>query len=255
MTKKIISWVLVFLVIGFAIFSIKKFDSVKDPVQEETSQEEALPKIISTSVFMNKEGKTVPVIFYEEAVLFQTQETGDLVLPQVISASGTRYANEDESVVFWNKGNEITITQNNTDIFSGTLYDFAQVNEEGKNVENPTRDNSTLSQASWKWVSTALTDGTTITPSKKDVFSLMFTPDGKISGTTDCNSFGGTYTTGEMQAINFGEFASTQMYCEGSQESAFIDMITKTQQYIFTHEGNLILLLKSDAGSVMFRKK
>jgi len=34
-----------------------------------------------------------------------------LKLPQVISGSGARYANEDESFVFWNKGDTAFVTE------------------------------------------------------------------------------------------------------------------------------------------------
>lgn len=37
-----------------------------------------------------------------------------VTLQQTISGSGVRYANTDESFVFWNKGNEALIMRNNT---------------------------------------------------------------------------------------------------------------------------------------------
>lgn len=36
-----------------------------------------------------------------------------MTLPQTISADGARYANADESFVFWNKGNGVAVTENN----------------------------------------------------------------------------------------------------------------------------------------------
>lgn len=249
MTKKIISWILVLAVIGFAVFAISNSSKVAN---EEPAEE--TPKIISTAVFMDEKGDTVPVLFYEGAVLFNTKNVGDLVLPQTISASGARYANDDESVVFWNKGDSVTITKDGQEIFNGTVYDKSDVDSEGKNIIDPIKLSSSITDSKWNWVSTGLSSNNTITPNKAGVFSLTFTNDGKVSGTTDCNSFGGTYTTGEENTITFSELASTQMFCEGSQESAFIDMITKTDKFVFSNEGNLILLLKYDAGSVMFRK-
>ncbi len=249
MIKKIIPWILVLGVVGFAIFALSNSSKTADRKPSEET-----PQIISTAVFMDEKGDTVPALFYEGAVLFTAKGVGDLVLPQTISASGARYANEDESVVFWNKGDSITITKDGQEIFTGTVYDKSEVDSEGKNVIDPIRLSSSLTDSKWNWISTGLSSNNTITPNKAGSFSLTFTNDGKVSGTTDCNSFGGTYTTGEENSITFSELASTQMYCEGSQESAFIDMISKTDKFIFTNEGNLILLLKYDAGSVMFRK-
>ena len=42
-------------------------------------------------------------------------------LLQTISADGGRYANADESVVFWNKGNGITFTENGAQTFTGCI--------------------------------------------------------------------------------------------------------------------------------------
>lgn len=245
MIKKIISWILVVGVIGFAVFAISNYK--KEEVKEDT-----MPEIESTAVFMNEDGKAVPAIFYDGVVMFNLEETGDAVLPQTISGSGARHANEDESIVFWNKGDEVTITKDGVEIFVGTVYDKSTSDSDSNKESAP---QFSLSDSPWNWISTGMSNNTTISPLKKNLFSLTFTTDGKVSGTTDCNSFGGTYTTGENNLITLSEFASTQMYCEGSQESAFIDMISKTDRFMFTNDGNLILLLKYDSGSVMFRKK
>lgn len=44
-----------------------------------------------------------------------------LTLPQVISASGARYANADESFVFWNKGNTAFIDENGRPSYEGCI--------------------------------------------------------------------------------------------------------------------------------------
>ncbi len=245
MAKKIISWILVIGVVGFAIFSLTHYKK---------EHAEPLPEVESTAVFMSEDGKTVPAIFYDGVVMFNIEGLGDTVLAQTISGSGARYANEDESIVFWNKGDSVTITKDGVDIFVGTVYDKSSP---GENGEGSSSSNTTflLSDSSWSWVSTGMSNSTTITPNKKDVFTVTFNEDGTLSGTTDCNNFGGTYTTGENNSITFGEFSSTQMYCEGSQEGAFIDMIGKADHFMFTNDGNLVLLLKYDSGSIMFRKK
>jgi len=43
----------------------------------------------------------------------------NLSLPQALSASGARYANTDESFVFWNKGDGAFIEENSTTTFDG----------------------------------------------------------------------------------------------------------------------------------------
>ncbi|MFA5109475.1 MAG: MliC family protein [Patescibacteria group bacterium] len=45
-----------------------------------------------------------------------------IVLPQTISADGARYANTDESLVFWDKGDEATFYQ------AGQTADICKIN-------------------------------------------------------------------------------------------------------------------------------
>lgn len=76
-----------------------------------------ITKILGTPVndvvFVCEAGKSVHAIFYEKAVEVYPQNEHEVFLPQTISGSGARYANADESLVFWNKGNEALIMRNN----------------------------------------------------------------------------------------------------------------------------------------------
>ena len=106
----------------------------------------------------------------------------------------------------------------------------------------------------WKWQGIIMSDDTTIVPAKPDVFTLTFTEEGQVSGTTDCNSFSGTYTVGEDGLVTWGAMASTKMFCENSQESVFLDKMINTDRIFFDEAGNLILLLKFDSGAIVFSK-
>ncbi len=66
---------------------------------------------IAKAEFACADNKTIESVFYKNFVHIETNSLGALYLPQTISASGARYANADESVVFWNKGNTAFITQ------------------------------------------------------------------------------------------------------------------------------------------------
>lgn len=50
-------------------------------------------------------GKSIGAAFYESSVTLNLSDGRSLVLPQTEAASGIRYANPDESFVFWGKGN------------------------------------------------------------------------------------------------------------------------------------------------------
>ncbi len=57
------------------------------------------------------EGKGIIAIYDERSVSLKLSDGRDLSLPQTISASGIRYANEDESFVFWSKGETAFIVE------------------------------------------------------------------------------------------------------------------------------------------------
>jgi membrane-bound inhibitor of C-type lysozyme len=85
---------------------------------------------VASATYSCDKGKTITATFFSgpEAPAAQPgeppQPTGSadvsldggavMTLAQTISASGVRYANSDESFVFWNKGNEALIMRNNS---------------------------------------------------------------------------------------------------------------------------------------------
>jgi membrane-bound inhibitor of C-type lysozyme len=75
----------------------------------------ALPALaetpVATAVFTCKDGKTIEATFYADAVDLKLSDGRSMKVPQAMSGSGARYANRDESFVFWNKGNTAFITE------------------------------------------------------------------------------------------------------------------------------------------------
>jgi heat shock protein HslJ len=111
-----------------------------------------------------------------------------------------------------------------------------------------------LTDHTWVWLRTVMNDGTITEPVQEGAFTLSFTPEGTVGGRTDCNSFSGEYTLDDT-TLSTGPFAMTLMYCEGSQETEFIDMVSGAQFVFFTDAGDLVLLLPYDSGSVIFAKE
>jgi membrane-bound inhibitor of C-type lysozyme len=68
-------------------------------------------------------GKTVMATFYSDSVKLKLSDGRSLTLPQAMSGSGARYANADESIVFWNKGDTAFITEGsaNKETYSGCV--------------------------------------------------------------------------------------------------------------------------------------
>jgi len=84
-------------------------------------------------------GKTVSAVLYEGAAkppakpgmpptpggsaLVTLGDGRVMTLPQTISADGVRYANADESFIFWTKGNGSLVMENNTQTYRGCVLD------------------------------------------------------------------------------------------------------------------------------------
>ncbi len=122
---------------------------------------------------------------------------------------------------------------------------------EGKLVD--TADVLKLTGRKWVWTSTKMNDGTLTMPKKPGAFALAFSEDGKVSGTTDCNNFFGSYTLSGSQ-LSFSALASTKMYCEGSEEGKFLQALGQIDHFMLDVEGQkLVLLFKMDSGSMIFQ--
>ncbi len=56
-----------------------------------------------------------------KAVTFTHPQTGTMTLPQAESASGARYANSDETIVFWEHQGDGSLFINDEEVFKGTV--------------------------------------------------------------------------------------------------------------------------------------
>ncbi|MES3005181.1 MAG: META domain-containing protein [Patescibacteria group bacterium] len=127
---------------------------------------------------------------------------------------------------------------------------FGQVEQNFEGEADPKK--MSLTMKNWTWVRVVYNDGKVVTPNKSEAFSISFKNDGTFIATTDCNSAGGNYSTTEGN-IKFTNTISTLAFCEGSQEQVFIGLLTASQAYSFTSKGEMVLDLKLDSGSVVFK--
>ena len=77
-----------------------------------TVAEKATGGIINSVTFSCAGNKTIQALFFEYKVELALSDGRHMLLLQAISASGARYANTDESFVFWTKGNTAFIEEN-----------------------------------------------------------------------------------------------------------------------------------------------
>jgi membrane-bound inhibitor of C-type lysozyme len=129
MKKTLISLLIVLLAGAAVYFSVSMKNKINQPKPEEQAQNSTQNQTPITATYYCDGGKTITAKFYKgENVNVKPGEmpvptgwvevslSGDpfMTLKQTISASGVRYANDDESFVFWNKGDEALIMRNNS---------------------------------------------------------------------------------------------------------------------------------------------
>ena len=75
----------------------------------------ALPALaetpVATAIFKCQGGKSIDATFYANSVDLKLSDGRSLTVPQAMSGSGARYANKDETFVFWNKGDTAFVTE------------------------------------------------------------------------------------------------------------------------------------------------
>ena len=65
---------------------------------------------VATATFKCQGGKSIEATFYANSVNLKLSDGRSLTVPEAMSASGARYANKDETFVFWNKGDTAFVT-------------------------------------------------------------------------------------------------------------------------------------------------
>jgi membrane-bound inhibitor of C-type lysozyme len=69
------------------------------------------PGFINTAQYTCSQEKIIQASFYEGEARLLFNDGRRVTLPQVAATSGVKYANQDESVVFWSKGNTAFVTE------------------------------------------------------------------------------------------------------------------------------------------------
>jgi membrane-bound inhibitor of C-type lysozyme len=83
--------------------------------------------VIATVNYACADDKTIEATYYADKVDIVLGDGREMTLPQTMSGSGIRYANADESFVFWSKGNTAFATEGDTD--EPTYADCTEVAE------------------------------------------------------------------------------------------------------------------------------
>ena len=66
---------------------------------------------VATATFKCADAKSIVATFYADKVDLKLSDGRSMTVPLAMSASGARYANKDETFVFWNKGDTAFVTE------------------------------------------------------------------------------------------------------------------------------------------------
>lgn len=109
MSKKTIIIFLIAVVLAFIAYLI-----AQKPENEPITEKEVF-------LFNCDDEKFVFASFSERAVSLELSDGREMTLPQTISASGARYADEEENFIFWNKGDTAFIDERGEFTFQNCL--------------------------------------------------------------------------------------------------------------------------------------
>ena len=66
---------------------------------------------VATATFKCADARSIDATFYADKVDLKLSDGRSMSVPQAMSASGARYANTDETFVFWNKGDTAFVSE------------------------------------------------------------------------------------------------------------------------------------------------
>ena len=113
--KNLITLIVVIALVIAGYFGVTAY------LHQRAGSEQATTNTI-TADFVSDSGESIHVVFdnASDVAILTGAGFDNVTLPRAISGSGARYENTDLGLVLWNKGNDITLTDHDTLVFSGT---------------------------------------------------------------------------------------------------------------------------------------
>jgi heat shock protein HslJ len=109
-----------------------------------------------------------------------------------------------------------------------------------------------LAGRAWAWQGTRLANGTNVAVDAPERYTIEFMADGRVQLRADCNRGNAGYTAGANRALSLTPAATTKMGCPpGSKGTVFVQQLAEVAGYSLV-DGDLVLTLKADAGSMRF---
>ncbi len=116
----IVIYVGIFLLAFYLGQRYEAVQSAKSITNNQTAQNE---NIITSATFICSGDKLIQAVFFNDKVELTLSDGRSMLLVQGISASGARYANNDESFVFWNKGDTAFVQEGNNTTYENCVIE------------------------------------------------------------------------------------------------------------------------------------
>ncbi len=256
-TYLIVVLVLLVLIGGLGWLMSRYLETSSTPI----SEGEAARFADATKVLYQSEAGEIIVEYISDLARVTGGIYDGMVFRQVVAASGAKYEGE-KGVTLWTKNNEVRIETPQQVVYIGTvvpreappLTPSAVVEETPAattTTATTTSEGDAITEKTWVWES-AIEGGETIQPKKADAFSLTFTTDGTVRGTTDCNGFGGDYKNSDDE-ISLGALRITLMFCENSEEGLFVGLLKSPLTIVSVTD--VSLELKNTSGDTLRFKR
>lgn len=103
------------------IVAVLIFSLFQTPLFNKKVADKNTEGVIAAAIFNCTDKKVIQSIFLKNRVELILSDGRNMLLNQAVSASGARYANNDESFVFWNKGDTAFIVEGDKTTFSDCI--------------------------------------------------------------------------------------------------------------------------------------
>ena len=90
-------------------------------------------------------------------------------------------------------------------------------------------------------------------PDKKPQIKFSLT-ENELGGNTSCNGFSSKITINGTQISIAEPFAKTMIFCEGGEETTFLNMLKKINRYAVS-DGNTLAFIIGDVAVMRFTRK
>lgn len=244
--KKLVIGVLILVVIGVGYYLVagKNKNQQEVTIQNEASSSmsegDEDGNVVTYKDPTTKESVTIAFLPDGQSATLNGLGYNAISLTVATSGSGARYVNEGEGLEVWNRGDDVTISRAEKEIFVGNVGGMTTAEK--------------LTASPWVWEATTIADAV-VEPKIKGAFVITFdSKTGQINATTDCNNVFGPYTV-EGDKLKFGALGMTKKFCEGSQDDIFAAQLNEVSSFYFTGSGALVLQFGKSSDHMLFGKQ